>query len=67
VSGGAAPRGGRGACFVAALQLPRLDDPDTWFRMARGADAAPEGSEVAPTDLSLLDPVRTRGPIYRPS
>lgn len=25
----------------------------------------PEGYEVAPTDLSLLDPVRARGPIYR--
>jgi hypothetical protein len=26
----------------------------------------PKGYEVAPTDLSLLDPVRQRGPIYRP-
>jgi hypothetical protein len=26
----------------------------------------PKGWEVAPTDLSLLDPVRKRGPIYRP-
>jgi hypothetical protein len=25
----------------------------------------PAGYEVAPTDLSLLDPVRKRGPIYR--
>ena len=25
----------------------------------------PKGYEVAPTDLSLLDPVRRRGPIYR--
>jgi hypothetical protein len=25
----------------------------------------PKGYEVAPTDLSLLDPVRERGPIYR--
>ncbi len=25
----------------------------------------PKGYEVAPTDLSLLDPVRARGPIYR--
>lgn len=25
----------------------------------------PEGYTVAPTDLSLLDPVRKRGPIYR--
>ena len=25
----------------------------------------PQGHEVAPTDLSLLDPVRKRGPIYR--
>jgi hypothetical protein len=25
----------------------------------------PKGYEVAPTDLSLLDPVRKRGPIYR--
>jgi len=26
----------------------------------------PKGYEVAPNDLSLLDPVRQRGPIYRP-
>ena len=26
----------------------------------------PKGYEVAPTDLSLLDPVRKRGPIWRP-
>ena len=26
----------------------------------------PKGYEVAPIDLSLLDPVRRRGPIYRP-
>jgi len=26
----------------------------------------PQGYEVAPTDLSLLDPVRKRGPRYRP-
>jgi hypothetical protein len=33
-----------------------------------GLDARPphpQGYEVAPTDLSLLDPVKARGPIYR--